>query len=173
MPNSVSNLVVTPARRLTFGNKSFPCALGRGGCHLHKTEGDGITPVGVWSLRQVYYRPDRQEPPKTILPVIALTPNDGWCDDPGHADYNNFVSLPHAASCDNLWREDHVYDVIVTLDHNSDPVISGVGSAIFFHVARENFEPTEGCVALEMETLLNVLASVEPGCAIDVRNNQG
>jgi L,D-peptidoglycan transpeptidase YkuD (ErfK/YbiS/YcfS/YnhG family) len=170
MPNSVPNLVVTPDGRLTFGDRSFPCALGKGGCHLQKTEGDGVTPIGIWSLRQVYYRPDRLSLPKTVLPVTALTPNDGWCDDPDHADYNKFVSLPHTASCESLWREDHVYDVIVTLGHNDNPVISGAGSAIFFHVARENFDPTEGCVALAIEALLDVLASIEPGCAIDVRH---
>jgi len=172
MPNSAFDLVVTPNRRLTLGNKSFPCALGRGGCHLQKIEGDGVTPIGIWNLRKVYYRPDRLDPPKTILPIAALTPNDGWCDDPDHVDYNRFVSLPHAASCEKLWREDHVYDVIVTLGHNDNPVISGAGSAIFFHVARENFEPTEGCVALSMKALLDVLAIVGPGCAIDVRHHK-
>ena len=172
MPNSVCNLVVTPNGRLTFGDMSFPCALGKGGCHMQKTEGDGVTPIGIWSLHQVYYRPDRLGPPKTILPVAALTPDDGWCDDPDHADYNRLVALPHAASCEKLWREDHVYDLIVTLGHNDNPVVSGAGSAIFFHLARDNFEPTEGCVALALEALLDVLANVKPGCAIDVRQHK-
>ena len=167
------NIHVSGDGWLHHGDLHYRCALGRGGIRAGKREGDGATPVGQFPLRRLLYRADRLDCPAGPLPTKQIQPGDGWCDDPGHADYNNFVSLPHAASCENLWREDHVYDVIVTLDHNSDPVISGVGSAIFFHVARENFEPTEGCVALEMETLLNVLASVEPGCAIDVRNNQG
>ena len=54
-------------------------------------------------------------------------------------------------------RDDAVYDVIVEVGYNDDPVKPGLGSAIFVHVARPGFEPTEGCVALALDDLLRLL----------------
>jgi len=161
-------LIVSPDGHLGFEGYVFECALGRGGRSLKKTEGDGITPIGSWPVRQVLYRPDRLEEPVCKLPLQALSPNDGWCDDPKHEDYNQFVQLPHPASCENLWRTDHVYDLIVTLGYNDDPVVAGTGSAIFFHVAKDNYKPTEGCVAIRLEELLDILKRLEPGCKMEI-----
>lgn len=144
------------------------CALGRSGIAEDKREGDGATPVGCWLLRRVMYRPDRVPAPVTTLPVTALTPEDGWCDDPGHGDYNRPVRLPHPASCEKMWREDALYDVVVVLGHNDDPPIRGLGSAIFLHVAKPNWQPTEGCIALALPDLLALLAAVAPGDRICV-----
>jgi L,D-peptidoglycan transpeptidase YkuD (ErfK/YbiS/YcfS/YnhG family) len=169
MQAPVPNIIVTANGSLRFRNKTYACALGKGGRAVTKIEGDGVTPVGVWTLKEILYRPDRLVPPVSKVSVTPLRPADGWCDDPDHADYNTLVLLPHAASCEVLWRKDAVYDVIVTLGHNDDPVIAGQGSAIFFHVARAGYEPTEGCVALALTDLLEVVELVEPGCAIDVQ----
>ena len=95
---------------LDIGGRSVRCALGRSGVlpAADKREGDGASPLGVWPLRKVLYRPDREPAPKTRLPVQALTPSDGWCDAPGDPAYNRPVRLPYPASAETLWREDRV-----------------------------------------------------------------
>lgn len=148
---------------LQWNGTALRCALGRAGITEDKREGDGGTPVGCWPLRRVLYRPDRLAPPVTALAVTALMPGDGWCDDPAHADYNRPVKLPHPASCETLWRDDGVYDVVVVLGHNDQPPVPGRGSAIFLHVARPQWQPTEGCVALTLPDLLALLERAAPG----------
>ena len=140
------------------------CALGKGGVRLDKREGDGATPAGSWELKRLLYRPDRlPEGIETVLPSAALTPTDGWCDDLAHADYNKPVTLPFPARHEVLWREDHVYDVIGVLGHNDDPPVPGLGSAVFLHVARPDYSPTEGCIALALPDLLELLRIAGPG----------
>jgi L,D-peptidoglycan transpeptidase YkuD (ErfK/YbiS/YcfS/YnhG family) len=144
------------------------CALGRGGISTQKREGDGATPVGTFAMRQLLYRPDRGPLPHTALPAKPIAPNDGWCDSPGDRAYNRPVHLPYPASAEHLWREDHLYDLIVVLGYNDDPVVPGQGSAIFLHLAMPNFAPTEGCVALSRDDLLTVLATAGPASHVIV-----
>lgn len=153
-----------------FGGQSYRCTIGRAGVAApgEKREGDLKTPSGSFALRCVYYRPDRIAPPKTALPLIALTPEDGWCDDPAHPMYNKPVKLPFAASHEKLWRDDHVYDLIVPLGYNDDPVVAGAGSAIFMHVMRDDGVGTEGCVALGMADLLDVLRNCDKSTVVEV-----
>ena len=148
--------------------QSWPCAIGRGGVTQDKREGDGATPLGRWPLREVLYRPDRLAAPETALGVQPLSPDMGWCDDPEHPDYNRLIRRPSSARHETLWRHDRVYDVIVVLGYNDSPVVPGLGSAIFLHVARPRFEPTEGCVALRQADLLGYLGYAGPGDAVIV-----
>lgn len=150
-------------RILKIGDASYPCAIGRGGLITaeKKREGDGCTPIGTWRLRECWYRADRMRAPETKLPLRIITPNDGWCDDPKHALYNRHVKLPFAASHEQLWREDEAYDLIIPLGYNDDPVIPGKGSAIFLHVAKPDYAPTEGCVALAKADLLLILKEAD------------
>jgi L,D-peptidoglycan transpeptidase YkuD (ErfK/YbiS/YcfS/YnhG family) len=163
--NQTPAFEATSQGKLRWQRREVRCALGRGGGVIaaSKREGDGATPLGDWPMRQVFWRPDRLEKPVTQLPVIALRPDMGWCDDPAQPDYNRQVALPFPASHEKLWREDHVYDLIVALGYNDDPVIAGKGSAIFLHVAREDFSPTEGCVACFRDDLLALLRVAKPG----------
>lgn len=151
------------------GKSIFDCALGRGGFSDKKIEGDGATPLGRFALRRVLYRADRIAIPRTSLPIVALKDTDGWCDDPDDALYNHPVTHPYSSSAERLWREDNRYDVIVVLGHNDNPVIVGAGSAIFLHVAAEDFRPTEGCVAMQHNDLINVLSQCDPGDAIHIQ----
>lgn len=148
--------------RLEFGSISVPCALGRSGIAGGKREGDGGTPMGRFALRRLLYRADRLALPPGGLPATPISPHDGWCDAPGDPAYNRPVRLPYPASCETLWREDHLYDLVVTLGYNDAPVRPGAGSAIFFHLAKEEADgglaATEGCVALTLENMLRVLA---------------
>lgn len=170
-------LTVYPTERsrgiLRFEDREYPCALGSGGVQRTKREGDGATPIGSFSLRQVFYRPDRLPQPASGLPIRALTPDDGWCDDPGHSDYNRLVRLPFGASHEFMWREDNLYDVVVVIGHNDDPPEPGLGSAIFIHRATADLAPTEGCVALARESLIDLLPSLTPDMALRVIESQG
>jgi len=105
--------------------------------------------------------------------LAALTPSDGWCDDPADVAYNRAVTLPYPASCERLWRSDTVYDLIVVLGHNDNPPVSGAGSAIFIHCARPDFGPTEGCVAFAADDLLTLLGQIDPDSRIDIRTAAG
>ena len=162
------NIDVYPDSGLVIGGKRFRCALGKTGITQSKREGDNATPAGTFPLRRVLYRPDRTSLPKTNLPVSPLAPNDGWCDAAGDPRYNEQVTLPYPASHEKLWRDDHVYDVIVVLGYNDAPPIAGRGSAIFMHVARDGYAPTEGCVALAFPDLEAVLAQCRPDDTLTV-----
>lgn len=153
-----------------WGAGARRCAVGRGGIAEKQREGDGITPVGVWPLRNVLYRPDRLSPPDTTLAVSPLAPSDGWCEAPDDPDYNRMIALPHPAASDSLWRQDALYDLVLVVGYNDAPVVPGRGSAIFIHVARENYGPTAGCVALTRGDLLDALAQLQPGDRLVVKS---
>lgn len=165
-----SLFTATAKGKFTGAGITCPCAIGRGGvlAAAQKREGDGTSPQGVWRLKRVLYRPDRLPRPDTALPVVPLKPSDGWCDDADHPLYNRPVTLPFAGSHEKLWREDHVYDLIVELDHNDHPIIPGLGSAVFFHLAHEDYRPTEGCVAVALEHMRAVLAAMSTESMLEI-----
>ena len=151
------------------GRQRWLCAIGRGGMVGDKREGDGATPAGAWPLRRVFYRPDRLAAPATALPLEPLRPELGWCDDPSDPAYNSLVQLPHPASHEQLWREDALYDVVAVMGYNDDPPRPGRGSAIFLHLARPDYGPTEGCVALALADLRTFLAQASPASEVRVK----
>lgn len=170
MSEPVSEITVRPEGWLEAGGRRWRCALGRGGVRRDKREGDGATPAGTFALRSVRFRRDRLAgPPNTALPCTAIARDDGWCDDPADPAYNRPVKLPHPARHEKLWRADGLYDVMVVLGHNDDPPRPGLGSAVFLHVARPDYGPTEGCVALALDQLLDLLAMCGPGTVLTVR----
>lgn len=142
------------------GQLQLPCALGASGIRRDKREGDGATPRGTFRLLAGYWRADRLTRPATALPLIPLMPDMGWCDDPADPAYNRAVTLPYPGRHERLWRDDHVYDIVVVIDFNLDPVRRGAGSAIFLHLARPDFSPTEGCVAVSLDGMRRLLAQV-------------
>jgi L,D-peptidoglycan transpeptidase YkuD (ErfK/YbiS/YcfS/YnhG family) len=160
--------------KLRFGVLTFSCMVGRAGIVAAKHEGDGGTPEGLFALREVRYRHDRlPAPPKTALPIVALQPHDGWCDDPADASYNRLVHLPHRGRAETLWRDDHAYDALAVIGWNDAPVVAGAGSAIFLHAIRHDAagtpRPTAGCVALPLADLLVVFAACTPATRIRIR----
>ena len=144
--------------RLRIGAISAPVSLGAAGIRREKQEGDHATPAGLLVLRRVLYRADRGAAPVCAVPREALGPDDGWCDDPRHADYNKMVELPHPGRHERLWRDDPLYDIICVLGWNDEPVVRDRGSAIFLHIAHRDGRPTEGCIATDRASLLAVLA---------------
>ncbi len=153
---------VSPDGLLTWQTANCRCALGRSGVRANKREGDGATPAGILPVRRTLYRADRLDRPATRLPVEPLREDDGWCDAPEDSRYNQQIQLPYGAHHEMLWRDDHLYDVLVVLGYNDTPVVPGLGSAVFLHVAQPDFAPTEGCIALALPDLLALLGAIGP-----------
>jgi L,D-peptidoglycan transpeptidase YkuD (ErfK/YbiS/YcfS/YnhG family) len=151
-----------------WNGRRLRCALGRGGVKSDKREGDGASPAGSFLMRSVLYRPDRETRPATKLSARALAPADGWCDDPADPGYNHPVLLPYKARAETLWRADRLYDLVVPLGYNDDPVQPGRGSAIFLHLAKDDYGPTEGCIALKRADLLAVLAEADAASRVTI-----
>ena len=147
---------------LMAAGQPIPVALGRGGIIANKREGDGGTPKGTFRPRQLWWRADRHPRPRTFLPSRAIRPEDTWCEDPHSRQYNQPLRLDLDHSGDRLTRDDHLYDFIVEIDHNTAPRIAGLGSAVFLHLARENFGPTAGCVSMTKSAMLRLLRRLGP-----------
>jgi L,D-peptidoglycan transpeptidase YkuD (ErfK/YbiS/YcfS/YnhG family) len=164
----LSTIRVSPAagdpRRgwLIADGQAVPVALGRGGIKANKREGDGGTPKGTFRPRRLWWRADRHPRPRTFLAVRAIKPEDAWCEDPESRHYNQPVRRHRDQDGDRLKRDDHLYDFIVEIDHNSSPRIKGRGSAVFLHLARENFGPTAGCVSMTRSSMLRLLRRLGP-----------
>jgi L,D-peptidoglycan transpeptidase YkuD (ErfK/YbiS/YcfS/YnhG family) len=154
-----------------LNGRVVPCAIGRSGmvAAADKREGDGASPIGLWPIRRFVYRADRLCLPEILLPIAATQAQDGWCDGAQDPLYNQPVTLPYPASAEQMWREDHVYDLVGILGHNDSPPIAGMGSAVFLHLARPGFTPTEGCIALTLDDMLEVMRLARPGSAIEIR----
>ena len=147
---------------LTAEGMTIPVALGRGGILANKREGDGGTPRGTFHPRALWWRADRHPRPRTHLATRAIRPEDAWCEDPGNRHYNRPIRLTHDRPGDRLARKDHLYDFIIEIDHNTTPRIAGRGSAVFLHLARENFGPTAGCVSMTRSSMLHLLRRLGP-----------
>ena len=155
-----------------FGVKRFACALGKSGIinEAKKREGDGATPAGLYFPVCVYLRRDRVQSLQTLIPKNEILENSGWCYGPECQDYNTHVTLPHTGSAEKLWRQDGLYDIILVISHNQAPVVPGKGSAIFFHIATDDFLPTEGCVALRKDDLPKLLEAIRPATLIRIHS---
>jgi L,D-peptidoglycan transpeptidase YkuD (ErfK/YbiS/YcfS/YnhG family) len=142
---------------LALGGLSFPCALGRSGRKCLKIEGDGATPVGRWAIRRIMYRADKISRPRSPFPAAPIRHDEGWCETVGDRNYNKPVRLPYPVSHEYLARQDDLYDIVVVLSHNERPRVQGLGSAVFFHLARPGYAPTAGCVAVSLRDMRIVL----------------
>jgi len=160
--------IAVKGQKLYAGEHIFHCAIGKGGFSSNKHEGDGTTPLGTFLLRECLYRPDRQNPPQTTLHTRPIVVDDGWCDDPKSQFYNLPIKIPFIQSHELLWREDHVYDIIIPIGYNDAPIIAGKGSAIFMHIAKPNYEPTQGCVALSLPDMLTLLPLLGQKTTIEI-----
>lgn len=161
----VRALVTDPSRgQLIAGAAVIPCALGRSGIKQAKREGDGASPRGTFRLRGGVYRPDHfASRPVSPLPVRPSAPGDGWCDDARDRRYNRPIRLPApGVGHERMWREDGLYDLVVVVGYNDDPPEGEWGSAIFLHVAREDYAPTRGCVAFSQADLLELVPLIGP-----------
>ena len=146
---------------LTFKNYKVKCALGKRGISNKKKEGDLITPKGVFKIKYVLYRKDRVKKIKTKLKKIIIKKNMGWCNDIESNQYNKLIRLPSSYSHEKLYKKENIYDIILVLNYNMNPIIKNKGSAIFIHVSKKNYKGTEGCVALKKIHLIKILRELK------------
>jgi len=150
------------------GHRSLRCALGRGGVSALKREGDGATPLAAMRLLHGYFRPGRLAKAGMRHSLRRITPELGWCDSPGDRNYNRPVPLPYDHSHERMMRADRLYDAVIVLDWNVKPRRRNKGSAIFLHVARPGYPPTEGCVAIAPRDMAWLLRHVSPRTVLRV-----
>ncbi|MBY0354645.1 MAG: L,D-transpeptidase family protein [Rickettsiales bacterium] len=168
---AAARLIVTHEPALYAFGMRYACTLGRSGFSSTKREGDGATPLGCFPIIEGYYRADRLECPRTALPMHAITPEMGWCDDPQRVEYNQRVSLPFAGSHEQLWREDHCYDFFLVIGYNTPHTKAGAGSAIFIHLPHDDGRTTAGCIALQKDALLALLPHLSTQTTIELGVN--
>ena len=161
-------IIVKKSGYLKYKNFKFRCALGKGGIKQKEREGDFITPKGKFKLIKIYYRSDRIKKINSTLKKIKIKKNMGWCDDVSSNYYNKQIKINKKISHERLHRKDNVYDIIVVLNYNLNPIIKGKGSAIFLHVAKKNYNKTEGCIALKKNELLSLVSKIKKNTQIRI-----
>ena len=161
-------IIVKKSKYLKYKNLKFRCSLGKAGIRKKKKEGDNITPMGIFKITSIYYRPDRIKKISTQLKKIKITKNIGWCDDPKSNFYNREIKLPNKFSHEKFYRKDNLYDIIAILNYNTKPIIKNKGSAIFIHIANNNYKPTAGCVGIKKSNLIKLLSIIKKNNKIKI-----
>ena len=132
--------------------------------------GDHCTPVGKYKFEKVYYRAEKLDKIDFLISSDPISKQDGWCDDPNSKYYNQFIKFPFAGSAEKLYREDELYDIVCVLNYNTKPIVHGKGSAIFMHVCKNDFAPTEGCIAVKKEVLIEISKKITSNSTILIEN---
>ena len=146
---------------ISYNNYKAKCAVGKRGISIKKKEGDFITPKGTFKIREIFYRKDRVQNLITRIKKTVIRKNMGWCDDPKSKKYNKLIYFPFKHSAEKLYRRENIYDIILVLNFNMNPVKKNKGSAIFIHIAKKNFQPTQGCIALDKSELIKLVKSIK------------
>ena len=153
---------------LTYGQYKVKCAIGKRGIGLKKKEGDLITPIGQYKIKYILYRKDRIKKIQSKLRKIVIKRNMGWCDDPKSKNYNKLINLPFNYSYEKLFIKENAYDIILVLNYNMNPIKKNKGSAIFIHVAKKNYNKTQGCIAVKKSDLLKILKEIKIGTKVKI-----
>jgi L,D-peptidoglycan transpeptidase YkuD (ErfK/YbiS/YcfS/YnhG family) len=161
-------IIVKKTRYLIFKDLKFRCCIGKSGIKSKIKEGDNITPKGIFKLLKLYYRADKIRKIETPLKKIKIKKNLGWCDDPKSKNYNKEIKIPNKFSYEKLYRRDNIYDLIIVLSYNIKPIIKNKGSAIFIHIAKRGYLPTEGCIALKKNHLIKILNEIKSNTLIKI-----
>ena len=133
------------------------CSIGKRGLTRKKTEGDLKTPRGIFNFKYILYRHDKIKNIRANIKKFKIKKNFGWCDDPKSKYYNKLISFPFKMSAEKLYLKKNIYDIILVINYNFNPVKKNKGSAIFLHVATKNFSPTKGCLAIKKKDFLKIL----------------
>ena len=161
-------IIVKKSGYLQYKNLKFRCALGKAGIKKKEKEGDNVTPKGIFKITSMYYRPDRIKNITTAVKKIKIKKNIGWCDDPDSHFYNQQISLPNKFGHEKLYRNDHLYDLILVINYNTNPIIKNKGSAIFIHIAKKNYKKTKGCIALKKKHLIELISKIKKNTKIKI-----
>ncbi len=157
---------------LTYNNYKVKCAIGKKGIDFKSKEGDLITPKGIYKIKFILYRKDRIKNIQTKLRKIQIKKNMGWCDDPKSKKYNKLIYSPINYSYEKLYKRENIYDIILVLNYNMNPIKKNKGSAIFIHVAKKNYKKTEGCVAIKKNHLLNIIKNIKAKTKIKIETRK-
>jgi L,D-peptidoglycan transpeptidase YkuD (ErfK/YbiS/YcfS/YnhG family) len=161
-------IIVKKSGYLKYKNLKFRCALGKAGVKKKTMEGDNITPKGTFKIIKIYYRSDKIKKIETLIKKNKIKKNMGWCDDPNSRFYNKLINLPTKYSHEKLYRNDGLYDLIVVLSYNTNPIIKNKGSAIFMHIAKNSYKKTKGCIALKKEHLIKIISKIKKNTKIKI-----
>ena len=156
---------------LTFNNYKAKCSVGKRGIGLKRKEGDLITPKGKYKIKYIMYRKDRVKIQSKIKKII-IKKEMGWCDDPNSRHYNKVVKLPSSYKNEKLYKKENIYDIIIVLNYNMDPIVKNKGSAIFIHVAKKNYKKTEGCIAVRKAHLLKIAKDLKKKTMVLIENRK-
>ena len=154
-------IIVKKSGYLKYKNLKFRCALGKAGIKKKEREGDNVTPKGTFKITKIYYRHDKIKNIKTLIKKIKIKKNMGWCDDSTSSFYNRQIELPSQLSHERLYRNDNLYDLILILNYNTNPIIKNKGSAIFIHITNKYYKKTKGCIALSKENLIELVSKIK------------
>ena len=154
-------IIINKYGYLKYKDLKFKCALGKSGVGKKKIEGDNITPQGIYKIIKIYYRKDRIKKISSKFKLIKIKKNRGWCDDPKSNKYNQLINLPSDFNHEKLYRRDSVYDLILILNYNMNPIVKGKGSGIFIHISKKNYKKTAGCIALKKSHLIQLVKKIE------------
>ena len=152
--------VILKKKIIYFKDYKAKCAIGKRGITSKKKEGDKCTPRGRFKFKYIFYRKERIKKIHSKLKVFPIKKNFGWCDDINSKFYNKFIKFPFKGSAEKLYIKENIYDIIVVINYNLNPVKKKKGSAIFLHVAKKNFSPTLGCIALSKKDLIYLLSII-------------
>ena len=155
-------------KKLFFNNYKVKCSIGKRGIGIKKREGDQITPKGKFKVKYILYRKDRVSNLKTKLTKLIIRKNMGWCDDIKSKSYNKLVRLPFKYNFEKLYKTNNTYDIILVLNFNLNPIRRNKGSAIFIHVAKKNYNKTNGCIAVSKKDLKEILKRINRKTIINI-----
>ena len=161
-------IVLKNKASLLFDDFIFHCAIGKKGLAKNKLEGDKKTPIGTYSLGNLYYRKDRNPKPLTKLKCIPIKKDMGWCDDiKSKKNYNKLIKVNKKIRHEKLFQKKINYDLIIPIQYNFKKTKKGKGSAIFIHLTRD-YKKTLGCIALKKNDLLILLKLINKNTKIQI-----
>ncbi len=161
-------ILVKNKETLIFNDFIFKCSTGKNGTTKSKVEGDKKTPVGTFSIGNLYFRNDKNQKPSTKIKCIPIKKSMGWCDDPNDSkNYNKLIKIKKKIKHEKLYRKDSKYDFLIPIHYNTKKVLSGKGSAIFIHLTN-NYKKTLGCVALKKNDFLILLKLINKKTKIKI-----
>ena len=151
---------------LIIDDFKMKCSIGKRGLNSNKNEGDYSTPRGLYNLKKLYFRKDRVGIPKCKLSIKVIKTNMAWGDDSNHKRYNEEIKTSNKKWSENLYRDDYIYDYIISINHN-EKKIPNKGSAIFIHLTK-NYKPTAGCIALKKKDFEILLKLIDKSTKIKI-----
>ena len=153
-------LLVNKNKILIYNKKKYKCSIGLNGLTNNKVEGDKKTPMGTYSLGELFVRTDRIKSLKTKYKFIPIKNYMAWSDDPNDLKYNQLIETKNYHK-ESLYRDDNIYNLILTINYNTNPVIPNKGSAIFLHISTNDYKPTNGCIAINANDFIEILELID------------